>query len=97
MRKSKNIANPMKITEKKSRKKIASEIKTKAVIFIPQSKTTMSEDTSTKSIKLKTAIQPPKAIFHLKINTTVSTTKGHSKEVASTQEEEEDKEEEEHP
>jgi hypothetical protein len=56
----------------------------------------MSEDTSPKSIKLKTAIQPLKAIFHLKINTTVSTTKGHSKEVASTQEEEEDEEEEEH-
>jgi phage gp46-like protein len=97
MRKYKNTANPMKITKKESRKKITSEIKTKAAIFIPQNKTTMSEDTSVKSIKLKTAIQPLKAIFHLKINTTVSTTKVHSKEVASTQEEEEDKEEEEHP
>jgi hypothetical protein len=92
----KNTASSMKITEKESRNKTASEIKTKATIFIPQSKTTMSEDTSPKSIKLKTAIQPLKAIFHLKINTTVSTTKGHSKEVASTQEEEEDEEEEEH-
>jgi hypothetical protein len=57
----------------------------------------MRGDTSAKSIKLKTATQPLKAIFHLKINTTVSTTKGHSKEVASTQEEGEDEEEEEHP
>jgi uncharacterized ParB-like nuclease family protein len=57
----------------------------------------MSEDTSPKSIKLKTIIQPLKAIFHLKINTIVSTTKGHSKEVASMQEEEEDEEEEQHP
>jgi hypothetical protein len=57
----------------------------------------MSEDTSAKSIKLKTTIQPPKAIFHLKINTAVSTTKEHSKEVTSTQEEEEDEKEEEHP
>jgi hypothetical protein len=57
----------------------------------------MSGDTSAKSIKLKTAIQLLKAIFHLKINTTVNTTKGHSKEVTSTQEEEEDEEEEEHP
>jgi hypothetical protein len=79
-----NTANLIKITEKESRKKIASDIKTKATIFIPQSKTTMSEDSSTKSIKLKTAIQPLKAIFHVKINTTVSTTKGHLKEVAST-------------
>jgi hypothetical protein len=46
---------------------------------------------------LKIAIQPPKEIFHLKINATVSTAKRHSKEVASTQEEEEDEEEEEHP
>jgi hypothetical protein len=87
----------MKIVEKESRKKTASEIKTKAAIFIPQSKTTKSEDTSAKSIKSKTAIQPPKAIFHPKINTTVSTTKRHSKEVASTQEKEEDEKEEEHP
>jgi hypothetical protein len=65
--------------------------------FHPQSKTTMSEDTSPKSIKLKTAIQLLKSIFHLKINTTVSITKKHSKEVASIQEEEEDEEEEEHP
>jgi hypothetical protein len=65
----------MKITEKESRKKIASDIKIKATIFILQSKTTMSEDSSTKSIKLKTTIQQPKAIFHLKINTTVTTTK----------------------
>jgi hypothetical protein len=57
----------------------------------------MSEDSSAKSIKLKTAIQPLKAIFHLKINTTVTTTKGHSKELTSTQEEKEDEEEEEHP
>jgi hypothetical protein len=64
--------------------------------FHPQSKTTMSGDTSAKSIKLKTAIQPLKAIFQLKINITVSTTNEHSKEVASTQEEEEDEEEEEH-
>jgi phage gp46-like protein len=88
-------ANPMKITEKELRKKTSSEIKTKAAIFIPQSKKTTSEDTSAKSIKSKTAIQPPKEIFHLKINTTVSTMKRHSKEVVSTQEEEED--EEEHP
>jgi hypothetical protein len=79
------------------RKKTASEIKTKAAIFIPQSKTTMSEDTSPKSIKLKIAIQLLKPIFNLKINTTVNTTKGHSKKVASIQEEEEDEEEEEHP
>jgi hypothetical protein len=77
--------------------KTTSEIKTKAAIFIPQSKTTMSEDTSPKSIKLKTTIQLLKAIFHLKINITVSTIKGHSKEVASIQEEEKDEEEEEHP
>jgi hypothetical protein len=87
----------MRITEKELRKKTASEIKTKATIFIPQSKTTMSEDTSPKSIKFKTAIQLLKSIFHLKISTTVSTTKGHLKEVASIQEEEEDEEEEEHP
>jgi hypothetical protein len=96
-RKSKNTANPTKITEKESRKKIASDIKTETTIFIPQSKTTMSKDSSAKSIKLKTAIQPLKATFHLKINTIVSTTKGHSKEVSLTQEEEEDEEEEEHP
>jgi hypothetical protein len=46
----------MRITGKELRKKTASEIKTKATIFIPQSKTTMSEDTSPKSIKLKTTI-----------------------------------------
>jgi hypothetical protein len=46
---------------------------------------------------LKTAIQLLKQIFNLKINKTFSTTKGHSKEVASIQEEEEDEEEEEHP
>jgi hypothetical protein len=80
----------MRITENELRKKTASEIKIKAAIFIPQSKTTMSEDTSPKSIKLKTAIQLLKPIFHLKINTTVSTTKGHSKDVASIQEEEEE-------
>jgi hypothetical protein len=57
----------------------------------------IEEDTSAKSIKLKTTIQPPKEIFHLKINTTISTTKRHSKEVVSTQEEEEGEEEEEHP
>jgi hypothetical protein len=74
----------MKITEKESRKKIASDIKIKTTIFIPQNKTTMSEDSSAKSIKLKTIIQPLRAIFHLIINTTVSTMKGHSKEVAST-------------
>jgi hypothetical protein len=96
-RKYKNTVNPMKIIEKESRKKIASEIKTKGAIFIPQSKITMSGDASAKSIKLKTTIQPLKAIFHLKINTTVSTTKVHSKEMASMQEEEEDEEEEEHP
>jgi hypothetical protein len=45
---------------------------------------------------LKTTIQPLKATFQLKINTTVNTTKGYSEEVASTQEEE-DEEEEEHP
>jgi hypothetical protein len=55
----------------------------------------MSEDTSPKSIKLKTSIQLLKQIFNLKINTTVSTTKEHSKEVASIQEEEDDEEEEE--
>jgi ribosomal protein L29 len=87
----------MKITEKELRKKTASEIKTKAAIFNPQSKTTLSEDTSPKSIKLKIAIQLLKTLFHLKINTAVSTTKGHSKEMASIQEEEEDEEEEEHP
>jgi hypothetical protein len=87
----------MRITGKELRKKIDSEIKTKAAIFIPQSKTTLSEDTSPKSIKLKIAIQLLKALFHLKINTTVSTIKGHSKEVASIQEEDEDEEEEEHP
>jgi hypothetical protein len=52
--------------------------------FHPQNKTTMSEDSSAKLIKLKTTIQPLRAIFHLKINTTVSTMKGHSKNVAST-------------
>jgi hypothetical protein len=46
---------------------------------------------------LKIAIQLLKTLSHLKISTTVSTTKGHSKEVASIQEEEEDEEEEEHP
>jgi hypothetical protein len=87
----------MKITEKESRKKTTSEIKTKTIISIPQSKTIMSGDTSAKSIKLKTVIQPLKTIFHLKINTIVNRTKGHSKEMALTQEEEEDEEEEEHP
>jgi hypothetical protein len=80
----------MRITEKELRKKTTSEIKTKATIFIPQSKITMSEDTSPKSIKLKIAIQLLKQIFNL--NTTVSITKGHSKEVALI-----DEEEEEHP
>jgi hypothetical protein len=37
-KKSKNTASPMKITEKKLRKKTTSEIKTKAVIFIPKAK-----------------------------------------------------------
>jgi hypothetical protein len=97
MKKSRNTASPMRIIGKELRKKTTSEIKTKAAIFIPQSKTTMSEDTSPKSIKLKTTIQLLKAIFHLKINITVSTIKGHSKEVASIQEEEKDEEEEEHP
>jgi hypothetical protein len=78
----------MRITEKELRKKTALEIKTKTANFIPQSKTTLSEDTSPKSIKLKIAIQLLKTLFHLKINTTVSTTEGHSKEVASIQEEE---------
>jgi hypothetical protein len=87
----------MRITEKESRKKTSTEIKTKAAIFIPQSKTTMSKDTSPKSIKSKIAIQLLKTIFRLKISTTVSKTKGYSKEVASIQEEEEDEEEEEHP
>jgi hypothetical protein len=87
----------MKIIEKESRKKTALEIKTKTTIFIPQSKTTMSGDTLAKSIKVKTTIQPLKAIFHLKINTSVRTTKEHSKEMTSTQEEEEDEEEKEHP
>jgi hypothetical protein len=84
MRKSKNTTNPTKITEKESRKKTASDIKIKITIFIPQSKTTMSEDSSAKSIKLKTTIQPLKATFHLNINTTANTMKGHSKEVALT-------------
>jgi hypothetical protein len=35
----------------------------------------LSEDTSPKSIKLKIAIQLLKTLSHLKINTTVSTTK----------------------
>jgi hypothetical protein len=97
MKKSRSTTSLMKITKKELRKKTASEIKTKAAIFIYQRKTIMSEDTSTKSIKLKTAIQLLKQIFNLKINKTFSTTKGHSKEVASIQEEEEDEEEEEHP
>jgi hypothetical protein len=93
-KKSKSTASPMKIIEKELRKKTTLEIKTKAAIFIPQSKITMSKDTSPKSIKLKTAIQLLKQNFNLKINTTFSTTKGHSKEVTSIQEEEEDEEEE---
>jgi hypothetical protein len=96
-KKSKSTTSPMKNTEKELRKKTASEIKTKATIFNPQSKTTLSEDTSPKSIKLKIAIQLLKTLSHLKISTSVSTTKGHSKEVASIQEEEENEEEEEHP
>jgi hypothetical protein len=89
-KKSKSTASPMKITGKELRKKTASKIKTKVAIFIPQSKTTMREDTSPKSIKLKTAIQLLKQIFNLKINTAVGTTKGHSKDVASIQEKAED-------
>jgi hypothetical protein len=57
MKKSRSTTSLMKIIEKELRKKTALEIKTKAAIFIPQSKTIMSGDTSPKSIKLKTAIQ----------------------------------------
>jgi hypothetical protein len=97
MKKFRSTASLMKITEKELRKKTTLGIKTKAAIFIPQSKTIMSEDTSTKSIKLKTIIQLLNQIFNLKINTMSNTTKGYSKEVALIQEEEEDEEEEEHP
>jgi hypothetical protein len=68
------------------RKRIEEEnsfrLQNKSNNFHLQSKTTMSEDSSAKSIKLKTTIQPLKATFHLKINTTVNTTKGYSEEVA---------------